>query len=435
MDPRIRAIASAVQQAGGRALVVGGYVRDQLLHLDSKDIDVEVLGLDADTLESLLAGFGKTIQMGRSFGVIRIAGLDVDFSVCENGDEIGLDYARAALRRDLTVNSMAIDPLSGELLDPHGGRRDLEARTLRATHGDEFVRDPLRALRVAQLSARLEMQPDAELRTLCAGLDLDALPGERIFEEMRKLLLGAARPSAGFGFLAETGLIRFFPQLDAMRETPQDEEWHPEGNVWIHTGMVIDRAAALRQADDDDLALMLAALLHDVGKPLCTRVEGGRVTSRSHSKLGIEPATRLLYRWRAPNRLIAKVCALVEHHLAPALYVKNGAKARGYRRLARQLEDAGVSIELLVRLARADHLGRTTSDALAGLFPAGDTFLERAAELEVVRTAIPDVVQGRHLIARGLTPGVHFGEILRRCRELQDELGETDPERLLERVL
>ena len=144
------------------------------------------------------------------------------------------------------MNSIGIDPLTGEVLDPHGGRRDLERGVLRATDPERFPEDPLRGLRAAQLAARLEMAPDEELLALCRALDLGELSGERVFDELAKLLLRAARPSIGFRFLEDTGQLRFFPELDALRGVPQDPEWHPEGDVWVHTLMVLDAAASLR---------------------------------------------------------------------------------------------------------------------------------------------------------------------------------------------
>ena len=279
------------------------------------------------------------------------------------------------------------------------------------------------------------MEPDAELTALCAALDLSTLSVERVFEELRRLLVDGRHPGRGLALLRTTGLVRFFPELAALIDTPQDREWHPEGDVWCHTLLVVDRAAALRRGDDDDLALMLAALCHDLGKPLCTQPRDGRVISPGHDRLGERPTRALLERLRAPHRLIDRVCALVRDHLAPALFVKNGAGPRGYRRLARRLEAAGVCVELLERLARADHLGRTTPDALAGVFPAGERFLARSTQLGVETSAPRDVVQGRHLIARGLVPGPEFGPILRRCREVQDRLGERDADRILARVL
>jgi len=438
LDERIASVARAVAAAGGRALVVGGWVRDGLLGLDSKDVDVEVLGLSRRRLAELLADLGPVIRVGRSYDVFRLRGLEAEFSL-PAGEAIpgtsDADYAEAARRRDLRINAMAWDPLSEVLLDPHGGRGDLEARRLRAVAPASFGSDPLRALRVAQFSARFEMRADAELAALCADLDLADLPAERIFEELRKLLSMSRHPSSGFEFLQQTHLLRFFPELDALTSTPQDPHWHPEGDVWHHTLLVIDEAARLRRHDEDDLALMWAALCHDLGKPLATLERDGRVLSPGHDRLGVDITQQLLERLRAPRRLTRRVCALVRHHLAPALFVKNGAGPRGYRRLARRLAAAEVSLDLLLRLARADHLGRTTEEALARLFPAGDRFLAESTRLGVDSSAPVDVVQGRHLIARGISPGPEFGRILRRCRALQDRLGERDPERILASVL
>ena len=449
LDPKCVEVARAVRDAGGRALVVGGWVRDHLLGTGSKDVDIEVSGLDVERLESVLAGFGNVHAVGRAFGVFRVGGIDVDFSLPRRDSKRGpghrgfdvtpdpsLDFAQAARRRDLTVNSIGIDPLTGEVLDPHGGRRDLERRVLRATDPERFPEDPLRGLRVAQLAARLEMAPDEELVALCRALDLGELSGERVFDELAKLLLRATRPSIGFRVLEDTGQLRFFPELDALRGVPQDPEWHPEGDVWVHTLMVLDVAASLRgSAGDEDFALMLGALCHDLGKPATTERVDGRIRSYRHDVAGVAPTRALLGRMRAPGALVDRVAALVEHHLAPALFVKNAATAKGYRRLARKLERAGVGIELLVRVARADHLGRTTADALAGRFDASDAFLAAARTHSVEHAAPRDAVLGRHLVERGMEPGPGFGPILERCREIQDETGWTDPERILDRAL
>ena len=539
LDPETVEIAKAVREAGGRAVVVGGWVRDRLLGVCSKDVDVEVFGLDVARLEAVLAGFGKVHAVGRAFGVLRVAGIDVDFSLPRRDSKRGpghrgfdvapdpwLDFAEAARRRDLTVNSIGLDPLTGEMLDPHGGRRDLERRVLRATDPAHFPEDPLRGLRVAQLAARLGMAPDETLVALCRALDPGELSGERVFDELGKLLLRAAKPSIGFRVLEDTGQLRVFPELDALRGVPQDPEWHPEGDVWVHTLMVLDVAATLRRAPaggagtdrgrartpgdasphddgdddlalmrdaggggagtgrdrartpedsppdddgdddlvllrdadgggagtgrgrartpedasprddgDDDLALMLGALCHDLGKPATTERIGGRIRSLGHDVAGVAPTRALLGRMRAPGALTDKVAALVEHHLAPVLFVRNEATARGYRRLARKLGRAGADVELLVRVARADHLGRTTDDAKAGRFDAGDTFLAAARAHSVERTAPRDVVLGRHLVERGLRPGPGFGPILARCRDIQDETGWTDPGTILARAL
>jgi tRNA nucleotidyltransferase (CCA-adding enzyme) len=449
VEPRVEAIARQLAEAGGRALLVGGFVRDYLLGLETKDYDFEVFGLPLVELETALATFGEVIAVGRAFGVLKIKGFEGDFAIPRRDSKVGrghrgfvvdldpdLDFATAARRRDLTINSMAYDPLSGEILDPHGGRGDLERGVLRATDPEKFGEDSLRALRVAQFLARFAMAADEELFRLCAATDLADLPGERLWGEVSKLLLKARRPSLGLEFLRQTGLLRFFPELAAMVGVPQDPEWHPEGTVWEHTLMVVDEAAALRTGEREaDLVLMFGALCHDLGKPATTVVEGGRVRSPDHESQGLAPTRAFLHRLRANHDLVDQVCALVANHLAPAQFTQGGATLKAYRRLARKLDAVGLPVDLFYRVTRADHLGRTTPDALAREYPAGDLFLEKMAAVGEERHAVRDVVQGRHLIGRGFAPGPAFGPVLDACRDLQDETGSDDPEWILGQVL
>jgi tRNA nucleotidyltransferase (CCA-adding enzyme) len=460
-QPSAAIIAAAIRDAGGRALLVGGYVRDRFLRAgapdppvgeggEAKDLDFEVFGLEIARLEEVLGRFGEVIAVGKAFGVLRVKGIDADFSLPRRDSKTGrghrgflievdpgLDFAEAARRRDLTINSIGLDPLTGEVLDPHRGLDDLRRRVLRATDPAKFAEDSLRGLRVAQFRARFAMEPDAELRALCAGLDLSDLPGERLFEELRKLLLLARHPSLGFEFLRETALLRFFPELAAMVGVPQDREWHPEGTVWEHTLLVVDEAAGARTSDEEeDLTVLLGALCHDLGKPATTVVgEDGRVRSPGHEEEGVPIASAFLERLRAPNALIEKVGALVRYHLAPANFIAGGATAKAYRRLARKLGAAGLSARVLHRLARADHFGRGTPDALARAFPAGDEFLARAEALAVEEEPTRDAVLGRHVLARGYSPGPWIGQVLEVCREIQDETGWEDPERILDAAL
>jgi tRNA nucleotidyltransferase (CCA-adding enzyme) len=444
-----RRVAEAVAREGGRALLVGGYVRDRLLGRESKDADIEVFGLSFQELERLLATFGEVIHVGKAFGVFRVKGLDIDFSLPRRDSKVrrghtgfdvvydpGMSFAEASLRRDLTMNAIGFDPLTLEYLDPHGGRKDLREKRLRATDPFHFPEDPLRGLRVAGFAARFEMAPDETLKKLCSELDLSELSPERIFLELEKLLLRSEKPSIGFEVLRETRLLRFFPEIEALVGVAQEPDWHPEGDVWIHTMMVLDEAAKLRTGDTgEDLALMFGALAHDLGKPPTTRVTNGRITSYEHDAVGAGIAGRFLERLRAPAELTRKVTALVRHHLAPALFHKNGATPKAYRRLARDLAASGVTSALLLRVATADHLGRTTDDAFARRFPSGDHFRKMMESLELAVEGPKDAVLGRHLIARGLRPSPEFGRLLAECREVQDETGWEDPERILDRVL
>ena len=342
-----------------------------------------------------------------------------------------LDFAAASRRRDFRVNSMGFDPLTGEVLDPHGGREDLIAKRLRVTDASHFAEDPLRGLRAAQFTARFELEPDRELLDLAGGLDLAELAPERVYGELRKLLLLGVRPSIGFELLRATGLVRFFPEVAALLGVPQDPRWHPEGDVWRHTMLALDRGAELRRGDGDDEALMFAVLCHDFGKPAVTE----ELRSPGHDRAGVEPTRRFLGRLRAPHRLVDRVSALVRDHLAPAWLVRNEAGPKAYRRLARRLEAAGADLELLVRVATADQLGRTTPAAARGEFPGGAVFLERANAAMPGLVPATRAVLGRHLIARGFAPGPEMGRLLAACREIQDETGWSDPERILDRAL
>jgi tRNA nucleotidyltransferase (CCA-adding enzyme) len=428
---------------------VGGYVRDLLRGRPGKDVDVEVFGLTLPELEELLSGLGPVLRVGRAFGVLRVKGLDVDFSVPRRDSKVGKGHRgfatesdprmtaeQAIRRRDLTVNAMLMDPLTGELVDPCGGQEDLARRVLRAVDPGTFPEDPLRPLRVAQLAARLEFDPDAELIGICRAMDLSELPGERIWDEWQKLLLRGRRPSLGLEFLLAADLLRFTPALQDLVGVPQDPEWHPEGDVWVHTLAALDAAAGLRTGDTElDQQIMLGALCHDLGKAATTRFFDGRWRSHNHDVGGEEPAQALLAALGAPARLSAPVKALVRCHLRPAWFACGGAQAPAYRRLARQLGAAGTRMSILERVARADALGTGTPDGLAGRFPAGDTFLARAVDVKVKESRPPDVVLGRHLIARGLEPGPFFGPILEQCRKVQDDHGWDDPERILDRAL
>ena len=466
LPPEILAVAEAITAAGGRALLVGGTVRDWLFAeldpggtgdtLAADDYDVEVYGLELSRLEEVLASFGEVISVGRSFGVFMIKGLfpgdgpACSFSLPRRDNKVGrghrgfqveldpgLDFEEAARRRDLTMNSMGIEIPGGQLEDPHGGQADIEAGIMRATDPVHFSEDPLRGLRVAQFASRFPgLKPDRELVELCAALELSELPGERLLEEFKKLLLKGERPSLGLDFLLSSGLLRFFPELESMVGVPQDAQWHPEGTVWEHTLMVVDEAAAARSgsgSEEEDLIVMFAALCHDLGKPATTVEIEGRVRSPNHEREGIEPTRSFLGRLMAPSALVVAVEVLVQDHLAPANFTSQNASPRAYRRLARRLDAGAMNAKILFRLAEADHFGRGTPDALAREFPAGEEFLRQVGLLELEDAGEPDVVLGRHLIERGLEPGPGFGEVLERCRELQDETGWKDPGQILER--
>jgi len=445
-------IAHAVKNAGGRALIVGGYVRDHILNRPSKDVDIEVYSIPIDNLERILSQFGEVHAVGKSFGVLKLEGMDISVPRRDSkidkghtGFRIDTDPSMsiddAARRRDFTMNAMFIDPITGELLDPYNGKDDLFNGFLRMTDQATFVEDPLRVLRAAQFISRFELSPDPLLVATCRNIShtLSELAAERVWEEMIKLLLKGNKPSKGFYFLQMVNAIKvLFPEMDALIGCQQELEWHPEGDVWIHTLMAIDVAAEMRTGEQaHDLQLMFGALCHDFGKPPTTKFEDGRWRAKGHEEGGIVPTTSFMERLRAPIELVKQVNALVAHHLAPAHFAhpKFTATPKAYRNLARKLADAGTTIDMLHKVATADHFGRTTPDAVSREFAAGDKFMLKAKEIKIESKPEEDVVMGRHLIARGMQPSKEFGTILTKCREIQYETGLKDPDEILKLVL
>jgi len=424
------AVARRVREAGGRALVVGGWVRDRLMGRPSKDLDLEVYGLPADRVKALLGGFGSVNTVGESFTVYKVAGVDVALPRRESRTGRGhrafevvgdpdLSFVDAARRRDFTVNAIAWDPLTGEYIDPFDGRGDIAARVLRAVDARTFGDDSLRVLRAVQFAARFEFRLDDATRELCRQIELDDLPSERIWGEVEKLLLLAARPSIGFGLALDLLVVdRLFPEIKALVGCAQEPEWHPEGDVWVHTLMVIDQARA--RIDDLERArqivIMLGAVCHDLGKPPTTAFVDGRIRSIDHEQAGVAPATAVLDRLNLHTidgyDVRTQILGIVAHHLKPGMFrqsptpVSDGA----FRRLAQK-----VDLELLARLAKADCLGRTGGFDCSAM----DWFLERARELGVQHAPPEPLVKGRHLLALGLTPGPRVGAALKEIYEKQ----------------
>lgn len=424
------AIVRAVRDAGGRGLIVGGWVRDRVMDQPSKDVDIEVYGLPAERLKALLAGVGPVNVVGESFTVYKVGDIDVSLPRQESktgrghrGFEVrgdpALSPADAARRRDFTINAIAWDPLSDEYVDPFDGRRDIARGVLRAVDAATFADDSLRVLRAIQFAARFEFALDPATAELCRRLPLDDLPSERIWGEIEKLLLQARRPSVGFALALELGVIdRLFPELRALVGCPQEPEWHPEGDVWVHTLMVIDQARS--RIDDLDrprqIAVMLGAVCHDLGKPATTALLDGRIRSIDHERAGVEPATAVLDRLNVHSiggfDVRGQVLGITAHHLKPGMFgmSKTPVSDGAYRRLAQK-----VDLELLARVAKADCLGRKGGFDCSSM----DRFLERARQLGVEHAPPAPILLGRHLVALGLPPGRRMGEVLRAVYERQ----------------
>jgi tRNA nucleotidyltransferase (CCA-adding enzyme) len=423
-------IARAVRDAGGRALVVGGWVRDRLMGHPSKDADVEVFGVEAGALRDILQSFGSVNAVGESFTVYKVAGVDVSLPRRESKTGRGhkgftvtgdpsMPVGEAARRRDFTINAISWDPLTGEYLDPFDGRADLDRRILRVVDPATFADDSLRVLRAVQFAARFEFALDPATKEICRRIPLDDLPAERVWGEVEKLLLRARRPSTGFALALELGVVeRLFPELDALVGCPQEPEWHPEGDVWVHTLLVIDQARA--RIDDLDhprqVAVMLGAVCHDLGKPATTAFVDGRIRSLDHEEQGVAPAAALLDRLNVHSLggfdVRRQVLGLVANHLKPGMFDKaqppvgDGA----FRRLAQK-----VDLELLARVAEADCEGRGGGFDCSAM----GRFAARARRLGVEHAPPEPLLKGRHLVDLGVAPGPALGEVLREVYERQ----------------
>jgi tRNA nucleotidyltransferase (CCA-adding enzyme) len=420
-------IAKKLDSIGAKAIVVGGAIRDSILNLDIKDIDIEVYNIASyEKLAKILSQFGKPNLVGKSFGVIKLKSdnLEYDFSLPRTEQKIDkghrgfsvkldskLEFTKASLRRDFTINAMGYDILQKTLLDPHGGKKDLLTKTLQIVDKNSFQEDPLRVYRAVQFSARFELKLSDDTFNLCKVMvdrgDLEELPKERVFQEIKKLLLKAKKPSIGLELLRELGVLKYFPELKALIGTPQDPYWHKEGDVWVHTLMVVDEMAKLKSGDERvDLIRMLSALCHDFGKPKTTKTIDGKIRAFNHDKEGVEPTISFLKRLTDDKKLIDSVAKFVYYHLRVAQLYSSGAKAAAIRRLR-----AKIDIKELELLARADYFGRISKEKEEN-FKAGEWILNRAKELNILNAPPKPLINGKDLITLGLKPSPKFKEIL-----------------------
>jgi tRNA nucleotidyltransferase (CCA-adding enzyme) len=426
-------VAAAVRDAGGRAVIVGGWVRDRLLRTPTNDIDMEVFGVAQEALRNLLERLGRVEAVGQSFAVYKLVlGRDtLDVALPRRDSKIGrghkgfevtgdpsMSFADAARRRDFTINAISWDPLADEYIDPFDGRADLARRVLRAVDETTFGDDSLRVLRAVQFAARFEFTLDDGTAALGRRIALDDLPAERVWGEIEKLLLKARRPSIGLALALDLGIVdALLPELRPMVGCEQEPEWHPEGDVWTHTLMVVDEARALNGDLDRPplITVMLGAVCHDIGKPATTAVIDGRIRSMNHEEEGVAPTERVLDRLNVHTidgyDVRTQVLGLVAQHLKPGMFHKAGNVSDGaFRRLAQK-----VDLELLARLARADCRGRSGGFDCSAM----DWFIERARALGVEHQPPQAILMGRHLLALGVEPGPHMGELLRQVYEKQ----------------
>lgn len=442
----VRKLAERVRAAGGRALLVGGAVRDELLGSKSADFDIEVYGLAPERVLELAQESGTVSDVGKTFGVLEIRmnaeTLHISLPRRESkiapghrGFSVGVDPSmpveEALRRRDFTINAMARDPLTEELLDPYGGQRDLKQKILRIVDANTFPDDPLRVLRGAVFVAQFALAPDeASVEVLkAAAAGLKELPRARVGEEWKKLLLRSSKPSLGLKCLMDWGVLgALHPEFVPLSSTSQNPVWHPEGDVWTHTLMAVDEAAVLLQDSPEEQRwqVLLAVLCHDLGKAATTQHIRGAWRSPGHAAAGVEPTRRFLQSIAASRRTTEVVIRLVREHLVPLLLFNAEAKERragdgALRSLARRLHPA--TIFLLTLVADADHRGRAFPVGKTPAALAGERLRKRAEALGILHGLPQPVLRGDDLVALGLKPGPAFGKILRAAETLRDATG------------
>lgn len=449
LPEKIIKLAGIIQENGGRAMLVGGCVRDELMDIEPVDWDVEVYGVEPRKLREILDLFGRVDAVGEAFTVYKL-GNDLDVALPRREKKIGrghkgfiiegdphMSFAEAAKRRDFTTNAILKDILTGEIIDLYGGQDDIKNKILRVVSNETFAEDSLRVMRAAQFAARFEFDIDPETVEICRQIDLTDLPKERIWSELEKLLLKAEKPSIGLQWLYDLGVVeQLFPELQSLVGVPQEPQWHPEGPVDVHTLMVVDEA---RKLIDDlsyakQVTVMLGALCHDLGKPPTTKFFDGRWRSHGHDEAGVEPALSLLdklgiYTLDGYN-VRDQIVQLIRYHLKPGEFYKSRPGDGAFRRLARKVEP-----DLLYRVAKADSLGRNPEWLPKEKWfkaEAQEWFIEKVRELSVEQEAPKPVLMGRHLVELGLRPSSLFKKILDAVYEMQLDGRITDLDEAIE---
>ena len=405
---KTRRLARAVSPLGGRALLVGGFVRDALLGQSPKDADVEVYGLEADKLKRVLETLGRVDAVGESFRVLKLVWhaknksgarqrFELDVSLPRRDHKTGTGHKGfevegdpfasvedAARRRDFTLNAILCDPLTNEILDPFGGRKDLQKRVLRAVDAHHFGEDSLRVLRAMQFAARFELSIEPETIAICRATPLDDLPPERVWGEWEKWLLKSKRPSVGLRAGREMGVFsRLFPYLETALERRESE-----------MGAALDRSA--KQIDGSEFPEQVALMLAVLGSFL-----GARDTQRLLDDLGV-------FRLKGTREAVDVqnlVMKLLSARKMPSDWFRraNSIEAKDFRFFA-----ARVPPQLALKLARARGFEEAASWFERGLREAGVEF-----------GPPKPLLQGRHLIEMGMKPGPLFGKVCERVYVLQ----------------
>ena len=323
-------IAQLVKEKGGRTFYVGGYVRDKLLKIENKDVDIEIHGINEEQLQDILKQVGDLISYGKSFGVFSLKGHNIDIALPRSEKAIGkghkdfkidvdpfIGYKQAARRRDITINALMQDVLTDEILDYYNGLDDLKNKIIRQVDSNTFIEDPLRVLRVAQFASRFNFTVAQATIELCKTIDLTYLTKERVEEELKKCLLKGKKPSIFFDTLNKMNQLDYwFKEIKELIGLKQDPIYHPEGDVYIHTMQVIDRAVKYRDKCKS-YEFMLLCLTHDFGKIICSENINGRIHAYEHEIKGVPVVEEFIKRITNRKEVITYLKNMVPLHMLP----------------------------------------------------------------------------------------------------------------------
>ena len=417
-------IAEAVSEKGGCAYFVGGYVRDLIRDDPGKDIDIEIHGIAPNVLKEILASLGQRLEIGESFGIFGLKGYSLDIAMPRTETNRGKGHRdfdvfvephigtlKAAKRRDFTVNAMMQNVLTGEIIDHFDGIKDLENGIIRHIDPETFIEDPLRVLRGAQFAARFNFEIAPETVELCRTMDISTLARERIMGELEKALLKAEKPSLFFEHMRRMDQLSvWFPELEALIGVEQNPKHHSEGDVWVHTMMVLDEAAKIKHYASDKVGFMLSAITHDFGKAICTEIIKGEIHSYEHETKGLPIIKAFMERLTNEHKLIKYVLNLSEHHMKPNTLAATGASIKSTNKMF----DKSVDPPALLCLAIADGLGKT---APREYISYDEFFRER---LKIYREYMSrPYVTGQDLIDAGIKPSKSFSDYLDYAHKLR----------------
>jgi tRNA nucleotidyltransferase (CCA-adding enzyme) len=419
----------AFQAKGIESFFVGGCVRDTLLDKNSQPDDIDICLVGAKNIgdvQTILDKFSDSVTpepKGNAFPVwiADFNGSKIDFALARKESKSGqsrkdfevltqgISIIEDLKRRDLTINAIAQNVLSGEIVDPFGGINDLESGIGREV-SDAFAEDPLRVLRAARFISRFGLSPAQSLIDLCRELKPLDISAERVEIELTKMLKQAKVPSQFFRFLREVNWLGFhFQEVEALIGLQQDPEWHPEGDVFEHTMHCMDAS--------NDPFIRLVMLCHDLGKVTTTIFEDGRWKAPGHAKAGVKLARNMLTRIKMFKDL-DKVLMLVEQHM---FHTQNEFTRRAVARMIRRLDSVGLEFGHLVEVCRCDVSGRPP---LKGFTPdIGQSIATSLLE----QKQIERIITGKDLIAAGVKQGPELGQLLAIALDAQDR-GELTPE-------